>query len=162
MEPLFTLNPFTIPPSTIRTSIALSISITRLNSKGDSGSPCPQPSQATTKTHKEPLTSTNRHTVDTQKVSISSTPPQGHNNLTYTISNHNLHDHNPSQYPIWQPLQVSSLSVYCQDECNRSYHDGWWIYSLIGKEDLGGIIMQAYGMSFLYASCSVFEENASM
>ena len=50
--------------------------------------------------------------------------------------------------------------ILCLWGCNGSCLDGWWIYSLVGKEDLLGTISQAYGMPFPYASCGLFGENA--
>ena len=33
---------------------------------------------------------------------------------------------------------------------------GWQLCSIAGRDVLVGIVMQAYGMSFLYALCGVF------
>ena len=35
----------------------------------------------------------------------------------------------------------------------------WVVVLLVGKEDLLGTITQAYGMSFLYASCGIWRER---
>ena len=65
VEPLFTLNPFTIQPSNVHISIALINSITRINSKGKSGSPCLNPLKLLKKPGRESLTSIKQRTVET-------------------------------------------------------------------------------------------------